>query len=221
MGFTNYLDDYEREFKAVAKKTSYSVPATQQVKKPAVILKRPVVETVIEEESDLDEYLLENEWKFRNNIWVDPITKNRLIYEAAYAVQQERDRLTGIMESQGSYVQASGRPVSGGRPVGGQPAGMSMLEMASSCISDENGNLYHNDDIAQQAMYSGKYVTPTVGDLPQQSPTEAFYGGEEARMLAEAEVQAFNDSASMSGVSIAPSRRPAGGAVMSRASALF
>ena len=62
MGFLDYLNDVEKEHVAMAKK-------------PVVLPKRPlpVVESkkpapvVVEESDDLDEYLVENEWKFRNS----------------------------------------------------------------------------------------------------------------------------------------------------------
>lgn len=211
MGFSDYLKDVEREMTTLAKPKQMSQPAP--TRKP-VILKRPVVETVIEEEEELDEYLVENDWKFRNNIWVDPITKNRLIYEAAYAVQQERDRLVAmpVVESRGGVVAQTRQQ---------QQPPQSIMSYAASVLSEDGETLYENDAIAQTAMYSGatRQDFPPVGDVPQQAAADVFYGGEEARMLAEAEAQAFSDGASMSGVSMAPTRH--NGGMMAHASSLF
>ena len=213
MGFSDYLKDVEREMDTISKKKT-TLPFGGTVNRPPV-LKRPVVETVVEEDYELDEYLVENEWKFRNNNWVDPITKNRLIYEAAYAVQQERDRMGSVQVVE----TVSRQQVRPGVAQTKQPP-LSVMNYAASVLSEDGDTLYENESVAQAAMYSGKFSTPVVGDVPvQQDATEAFYGGEEARMLAEAEAQAFSDGASMSGTTSAPRRSNV--PVLSHASSLF
>lgn len=89
MSFLSYLDDYEKQ-------TVAPVPVKKQAPitpKPAQQQKAHIVESV----SD-DEYLSENSWKIRGDKWIDPVTRNILVWEAAYAVQQERDRVGTLME---------------------------------------------------------------------------------------------------------------------------
>lgn len=88
MSFLKYLDNYEKQTEAPV--PVRKAPATP---KPAQQQKAQIVESV----SD-DEYLAENSWKVRGDKWIDPVTRNILVWEAAYAVQQERDRVGTLVE---------------------------------------------------------------------------------------------------------------------------
>ena len=83
--FLKYLDQFEKSgvgTKPVSAPTPKAVP--KQKPEPTAV----IVESVGD-----DDYLMENGWKFKNQTWIDPVTRNLLIWEAACAVQQERDRV--------------------------------------------------------------------------------------------------------------------------------
>ena len=83
-----FIDDYANKFKA----------EQQKVREPIMTENtRAVVESYDDE--DDDEFLTENGWSFRKGMWTDSVTKDRLPYDTAYAVQKERYRMEDIVES--------------------------------------------------------------------------------------------------------------------------
>ena len=146
---------------------------------------KPVMrETVVEEfVEDADEFLIENGWKARSSSWVDPVTKNILIWEAAYAVQQERDRVGVIQETV---------VVSKGKPTSKVPAKaptkavdpMALAEQASSILDGVEWDYEASGGVAFAQNLSP--IGPEVGDFSA-GVTETYTMTDEERMLAEAQ----------------------------------
>jgi hypothetical protein len=183
-GFLKYLDQFETEQVTEPKKSARpaaAVATPKRVAAPAV-----VVEQVISE-SDEDSYLTECGWKVRNQSWIDPVTRNLLIWEAASAVQQERDRV-GTMPV---VEQVTRAPVARATPsaaparpqaVNAPAKRLSMIEMASSALE---GNEWDYENGGGGQIMDTFQTQPIPGE-----PTESYSSvpvTEEDIMLAEAQ----------------------------------
>lgn len=105
-GVMNFLNDYQAGKMSVTeahpfqKRTATPAIQTQAVSKPKAVQRKPVID-----ESCDDEYLSGNGWKMRGSMFIDPITRDMVIFEAAWAVQKERDRV--LRETVTTPVQTS------------------------------------------------------------------------------------------------------------------
>ena len=172
-GFLKYLDEFE---------SGVAVPRV--VPKPKVVAPKvvaPIVETVIASD---DDYLSESGWKVRGNTWIDPITKNLLIWEAAYAVQQERERVDVIVEK------VVHRPVTQQKAIT-KPKAVDPMDMASRASSILDGTEWEDDSGVAESFASSLPELPMVGDVPvvYDSPMSA-----EEQMFAEAQQSYSNGS---------------------------
>lgn len=94
--------DFLEEFENAPEKKAVAVQPPKKTETKTTITETK--EVVME-----DEFLAENGWKTRGDKWIDPVTRNILIWEAAYAVQQERDRVGSIVETV-QHRQSPNRP---------------------------------------------------------------------------------------------------------------
>jgi hypothetical protein len=183
-----------------------TVPAPKPVQKKATPAPKaapaPVRAPVVESVESEDEYLSENGWKARGEKWVDPITRNIIIWEAAYAVQQERDRVGTLVESAPAFARTPAPVMSAPRqpmPKAALPKNkIADVDFASALL---DGTEYDPDEAYQVAetMSFGQPPMPHVGDVGMVAEPMNYEMSEEDRMIAEAEREYISQGGSGSG----------------------